>query len=153
MTLIARAKDEDSENRFAAGKEALLSVHKELSNREEGQGMSRSAKKRSVKRKRVETVLDMPQNENIGDEEVEGNDADGSFQLDERDQLLLGRSAQQAELTSSTTLARRRRKAKRAKRTENVAVQIAMLATTTGSRSWRQLLHLGPVRQWIRQWS
>ena len=84
MTLIARAKDEDSENRFAAGKEALLSVHKDLSNREGGQGMSRSAKKRSVKRKRVEAVLDMPQNENIGDEEVEGNDADRSYQLDER---------------------------------------------------------------------
>ena len=83
MTLIAGAKDEDSENRFAAGKEALLTVHKELSNREEGQGMSRSAKKRSVKRKRVEAVLDMPQNENIGDEEVEGNNAERSFQLDE----------------------------------------------------------------------
>ena len=84
MTLIARAKDEDSENRFAAGKEALLSVHKDLSKRERGQGTSRSAKKRSLKRKRVEAELDMPQNENIGDEEVEGNDADGSFQLDER---------------------------------------------------------------------
>ena len=84
MTLIAGAKDEDSENRFAAGKEALLSVHKELSNREEGQGMSRSAKKRSVKRKRVETVLDMPQNENTGDDEAEGNDANVSLQLDER---------------------------------------------------------------------
>ena len=84
MTLIARAKDEDSENRFAAGKEALLSVHKDLSNREGGQGMSRSAKKRSVKRKRVETVLDMPQNENTGDDEAEGNDANVSLQLDER---------------------------------------------------------------------
>ena len=38
------------------------------------------------------------------------------FQLDERDQLLLGRSAQQAELTSATTLARRRRKAKKGKK-------------------------------------
>ena len=84
MTLIARAKDEDSENRFAAGKEALLSVHKDLSNREGGQGMSRSAKKRSVKRKRVETVLDMPQNENTGDDEAEGNDTNVSLQLDER---------------------------------------------------------------------
>ena len=87
MTLIARAKDEDSENRFAAGKEGLLSVHKELSNREEGQGMSRGAKKRAeraAKRKRVETVLDMAQNENTGDDEAEGNDANVSLQLDER---------------------------------------------------------------------
>ena len=84
MTLVAGAKDGDPENLLGAGKKALLSVHKDLSKRERGQGTSRSAKKRSLKRKRVEAELDMPQNENIGDEEVEGNDADGSFQLDER---------------------------------------------------------------------
>ena len=84
MTLIAGAKDEDPENLFAAGKKALLSVHKDLSKRERGQGTSRSAKRRSNKRKRVEAELDMPQNGNIGDDEVEGNDADGSFQLEER---------------------------------------------------------------------
>ena len=49
--------------------------------------MSRGAKKRAeraAKRKRVETVLDMPQNENTGDDEAEGNDANVSLQLDER---------------------------------------------------------------------
>ena len=84
MTLVAGAKDGDPENLLDAGKKALLSVHKDLSKRERGQGTSRSAKKRSNKRKRVEAELDMPQNGNIGDDEVEGNDADGSFQLEER---------------------------------------------------------------------
>ena len=86
MTLVAGAKDGDPENLLGAGKKALLSVHKDLSERESGQ--SKSSKRRANKRKRIEAGLDMPQNGNIEDDEVdenvEGNDADGSFQLQER---------------------------------------------------------------------
>ena len=82
MTLVAGAKDGDPENLLGAGKKALLSVHKDLSKRESGQ--SKSSKRRANKRKRIEAGLDMPQNGNIEDDEVEGNDADGSFQLEER---------------------------------------------------------------------
>ena len=84
MTLVAGAKDGDPENLLGAGKKALLSVHKDLSKRERGQGQSKSSKRRANKRKRVEAELDMPQNGHIEDDEVEGNDADGSFQLEER---------------------------------------------------------------------
>ena len=62
------------------GKKVLVSVHKDLSE----SGQSKSSKRRANKRKRVEAELDMPQNGNIEDDEVEGNDADGSFQLEER---------------------------------------------------------------------
>ena len=82
MTLVAGAKDGDPENLLGAGKKALLSVHKDLSKRESGQ--SKSSKRRANKRKRIEAGLDMPQDGNIEDDEVEGNDADGSFQLEER---------------------------------------------------------------------
>ena len=89
MTLVAGAKEGDPENLLGAGKKALLSVHKDLSE----SGQSKSSKRRANKRKRIEMGLDMERgnkhhNGNIEDDEVdenvEDNGPDGSFQLQER---------------------------------------------------------------------
>ena len=89
MVLLAGAKEGEPEDLLGAGRKVLVSVHKALSDRPQ----SKASRRRANKRKRIEMGLDMERgnkqhNGNIEDDEVdenvEGNDADGSFQLQER---------------------------------------------------------------------